>query len=222
MRPDAVHRRSPAGPAPASQVARLLLLLVGGAAACSDSSDIGPGSVISVRVVPDTITLLNGGQDTARAFPLDDQGAFLPGKRITWDTDDAGVAVVDSAGGITATGLGTAHITATVSGVSGSATVNVTLPPTIGLSLNTVPLAVVANSGTPSATTVSVTNAGGGSLTGLAVGTIAYTVGAPGWLSASLNQTTAPATLTLSAAPGSLALGSYSATVPWRRTPRGR
>ncbi len=212
MRPDAVRRCSPARFA---GIARLLLLLGGSAlAACSDSSSIGPGSVIAVRVVPDTITLLNGGQDTAQAFPLDDQGAFLPGKTITWDTDDPLVAVVDSAGGITATGLGTAQVSATVNGITGTALVIVALPPAIGTSLSAVPLTVIANSGAPSATTVAVTNAGGGTLSGLAVGTIAYTVGAPGWLTANLNQTTAPATLSLSAAPGSLARGSYTAQVP--------
>ncbi|MEO8636065.1 MAG: hypothetical protein ABI587_12380 [Gemmatimonadales bacterium] len=201
-----------------AHLARLLLLLGGAAvAACSDASSIGPGSVITVRVVPDTMTLFfAAGQDTAtaQAFPLDDQGAFLPGKAITWATDDPLVAQVDSAGGVTAIGFGTTHLTATVNGIAGTAVVNVAVPPAIGVSLSPVPLAVIGNSGTPSGTTVAVTNAGGGSLTGLAVGTITYPVGTPGWLSASLDQTTAPATLTLSAAPGSLALGSYTAQVP--------
>ncbi len=216
MRPDAVRRCSRA--AGTAGIARLLLLLLSGSAlaGCSDASDIGPGSVITVRVVPDTMTLFfAAGQDTAtaQAFPLDDLGAFLPGKTITWVTDDPLVAQVDSAGGVTAIGLGTTQVTATVDGIAGTLVVNVAVPPAIGVSLSPVPLAVIANSGTSSATTVAVTNVGGGSLTGLAVGSITYLVGAPGWLSASLNQTTAPATLTLSAAPGTLALGSYSAQV---------
>ena len=221
MRPDAVHRRSAAGatgPVRAVRVAhRLLLLGVSALLACSDVSDIGPGSVISVRVVPDTMTLFfAAGQDTAtaQAFPLDDQGAFLPGKTITWATDDPLVAQVDSAGGVTAIGLGTTQLNATVHGITGSAVVTVAAPPAIGVSLSPVPLVAIANSGTPVTTTVAVTNFGGGSLTGLTVGTISFTVGAPGWLSASLDQTTAPATLTLIATPGTLPLGSYSAQVP--------
>jgi hypothetical protein len=59
-----------------------------------------------------------------------------------------------------------------------------------------------------------VTNGGGGSLTGLAVGTITYGAGATGWLSATLNTTTAPATLTLQPTTGSIVAGTYTATVP--------
>ena len=222
MRPDAVRRYSPPAAAAVGSARLLLLLLSGSAlAACSDSSDIGPGSVITVRVVPDTITLLIGASDTAQAFPLDDQGAFLPSKQVVWSTTDPLVVMVDSQGTVTAMGLGTAQVSATTDGISGNAIVNVTLPPAIGTSLSTVPLTVVANSGTPSATTVAVANAGGGTLSGLAVGTIAYTVGAPGWLTASLNQATAPATLSLSAVPGSLALGSYTAQVPLTSTVAG-
>jgi hypothetical protein len=50
-------------------------------------------------------------------------------------------------------------------------------------------------------------------LTGLALGNITY-VGPPGWLTVTLSGTDAPATLTLSANRGSLAPGSYRATVP--------
>jgi hypothetical protein len=46
------------------------------------------------------------------------------------------------------------------------------------------------------------------------VGTIGYGTGPTGWLTAVLNQATAPATLTLSAAKGSLVAGVYTATVP--------
>jgi hypothetical protein len=42
---------------------------------------------------------------------------------------------------------------------------------------------------------------------------IAHSTGAAGWLNASLDKTSAPATLTLSAAPGTLAAGRYTATV---------
>jgi hypothetical protein len=85
--------------------------------------------------------------------------------------------------------------------------------PLIGLSPLSVTFVDTAGTADPAARTVAVTNAGTGTLSGLAVGTISYT-GGSSWLTASLNQTTAPATLTLTAAKGALAPGSYSATVP--------
>ena len=65
----------------------------------------------------------------------------------------------------------------------------------------------------PAAKNVQVTNSGGGTLTGLAAA-VSYGAGqATGWLAASLNTATAPATLTLQPGLGSLAPGSYNATV---------
>ena len=56
-------------------------------------------------------------------------------------------------------------------------------------------------------------NSGGGTLSGLTA-SVSYTAGEPtGWLTATLNTTTAPSTLTLSAATGSLAAGTYTASV---------
>jgi PKD repeat protein len=61
---------------------------------------------------------------------------------------------------------------------------------------------------------VNVTNAGGGTLSALAVGDIQYGHKQPtGWLQAGLAGTTAPTTLTLGAATGTLAAGTYTATV---------
>src|SRR5690606_662211 len=58
---------------------------------------------------------------------------------------------------------------------------------------------------------IAITNAGEGELTGLET-SITYEDGS-GWLSASLSRTRAPATLTLSASPGSRGPGTYDATV---------
>lgn len=64
----------------------------------------------------------------------------------------------------------------------------------------------------PSPQTVQVSNAGGGNIVGLSV-QVAFGAGASAWLTASLNQTTAPATLTVLPASAQLAPGSYSATI---------
>jgi hypothetical protein len=64
---------------------------------------------------------------------------------------------------------------------------------------------------------VTITNGGGGTLSGLGVGTITYGAGATGWLQApTLNTTSAnpSATLTLQPVTGALTAGTYTATVP--------
>lgn len=86
--------------------------------------------------------------------------------------------------------------------------------PAIGLSTTTINFAATAGGANPTAQTVNVSNTSAGTLTGLGVGTIVYGSGASGWLAASFNQTTAPATLTLTATTGSLLSGTYTATVP--------
>ncbi len=68
---------------------------------------------------------------------------------------------------------------------------------------------------------ISIDNSGSGTLTGLAAGTITYDTSATGWLSVSLNQATAPATLTVQATTGSLAIGTYVAQLPITSTQAG-
>jgi hypothetical protein len=91
--------------------------------------------------------------------------------------------------------------------------------PTSAINLNpaTVSFSAAAGGDNPAVQTVAVTNTGGGSLTGLTVATT-YGAGQPtGWLNATLDQTTGPATLTLtptlSPTGGALAEGSYTANV---------
>jgi len=84
--------------------------------------------------------------------------------------------------------------------------------PTIGLSPTSVSFNAPASGADPAAQTVSISNLGGGLVSGLD-GSVSYQGGVTGWLTTSLSGTTAPATLTLNATTGSLATGSYSATV---------
>ncbi len=115
-------------------------------------------------------------------------------------------------------GTYTATVPVTASGVSNSpqsvaVTFVVAPPPAIALAPTAVSFNGVTGGASPAAKTVNVTNGGGGTLSGLAVGTITYGAGATGWLAASLN-TTAPSTLTLTPTITGLAVGTYTATVP--------
>jgi uncharacterized membrane protein len=82
-------------------------------------------------------------------------------------------------------------------------TFTVTTLPAIGLSRATVTVNAIAGGGNPSTETVAITNSGGGTLTGLS-SSVSYVSGTPDWLTATLNATTAPATLSLQAATGAL------------------
>ncbi|WP_396215699.1 Rieske 2Fe-2S domain-containing protein [Gemmatimonas sp.] len=65
---------------------------------------------------------------------------------------------------------------------------------------------------TATAQLVQISNAGGGSVSGLSA-QVAYGAGATGWLAATLLQTTAPATLTVRPTSTTLAPGTYTATI---------
>lgn len=89
-------------------------------------------------------------------------------------------------------------------------------PGTAGVQLTpaSVEFAGIIGGSAPASQTVAVTAAGGGVLSGLTLGSITYEAGGAGWLTAALSQTTTPATLSLTAVPGSLPAGTYRASVP--------
>lgn len=195
-------------------LAALALLAATIALGCSDSSTIGPGKVTLIRISPDTVRLVVGEVDTVRAFPIDDKGAFLAGKVVRWSSSNAAVATVDDDGTVTAVALGEADLTASVGSVSGVVRALVTPAPAIAISADTVDLTAIAQGGDTPSSSVTVTNGGGGLLTDLVLGAIEYQGPATGWIAADLDQSSAPATLSLSVTPGSLAVGTYLATVP--------
>jgi Bacterial Ig-like domain (group 2) len=133
---------------------------------------------------------------------------------------DAGVAAFTD---LTLTGSGAATLTFSGSGVASvtSTSISIAPGPSIALAASTATLAAVT--GGPSATTtIAITNGGGATLRGLAVTAPSYMNGQPtGWLTASLNANTAPATLTLTASPTGLAAGTYSASVSITATNAG-
>lgn len=98
---------------------------------------------------------------------------------------------------------------------SGTTTQPVSTTPALSLSSSTAGFSAVAGSANPTPQSISISNGGTGSLTGLAAGTIVYGPGqVGGWLAATLSGTTAPATLTLTPAVSALPVGSYSASIP--------
>ena len=139
----------------------------------------------------------------------------IPGRRPRWESSDDGVATVDADNGlVTGRAPGTARITARAGGKSSGVDVTVTPRPAIGLTPRVV--AFAGPRGTlPGAGAVTIDNAGGGSLAGLAVTAVRYGAGEPAdWLAApTLDGTTAPTTLRLRPATADLPTGNYTAWV---------
>jgi hypothetical protein len=85
-----------------------------------------PAPVASVEVAPATATVSVGSTVQLTATPEDAAGQPLTGRTVTWTTDNAQVATVSGAGLVTGVAAGTATITATSEGRSGTASVTVT------------------------------------------------------------------------------------------------
>jgi uncharacterized protein YjdB len=84
--------------------------------------------VASVTVTPPSASLLIGATQQLAATTLDAGGSTLTGRTVTWTTSDAAKATVSSTGLVTAVAAGSATITATSEGKSGTSTVTVTAP----------------------------------------------------------------------------------------------
>src|SRR5438477_126500 len=84
--------------------------------------------VASVAVSPPTPSLSVGGTVQLTAAPQDSAGNALTGRTVTWASSDATVASVSTTGLVRGVAVGSATITATSEGKSGTAKVTVTTP----------------------------------------------------------------------------------------------
>jgi alpha-tubulin suppressor-like RCC1 family protein len=82
-----------------------------------------PLPVASVTVAPASATLLLRFTKQLSVTVMDRNGRVLPGRPVTWTSDNAAVATVDANGLVTAVGAGTANVIASAEGVSDSAAI---------------------------------------------------------------------------------------------------
>ena len=89
--------------------------------------------VSSVTVTPAATTIIVGGTATLTATVKDANGNTLTGRTVTWTSSDETKVRVSATGVVTGVALGSATITATSEGKSGTATVTVSdgTPPTV-------------------------------------------------------------------------------------------
>jgi len=85
--------------------------------------------VATVVVAPQTASLIVGATQQFTDTTKDAPGFVLPRRITTWTSNKPGTATVDPTGLVTAVDSGTAIITATSEGISGRATVTVSLVP---------------------------------------------------------------------------------------------
>jgi fibronectin type 3 domain-containing protein len=200
---------------PISSRMRSLVLFgfLAAAVAGCEQVDVTAVPISRVEVTPPSAVVGVGRTVKLTAQVLSDQDEPLSGRTIVWESDDEDIAEVDGAGQVTGRSEGTVSIRARSEGVVGTASVQVTSAPAIAAAPSSVQFSAVQGGASPGDRTVTVTNAGQGSLSGLGV-TVRYASGQPsGWLTATLSGSSAPATLVLSASGSGLASGSYTASV---------
>ena len=97
---------------------------------------------VAVTLTPSTITTVETAQ--ASAVTLDANGGTVTGRAIVWSSDNSAVATVSQDGVVTTVSAGTAHITATSEGQSGSATLTVTPPPVVTVTVSPASSSLIA------------------------------------------------------------------------------
>jgi hypothetical protein len=97
------------------------------AISCGKSGDSGtqPAATVATVAVSQDATLVPQATVQLTATPKDASGATLTGKTVTWSSSNTAVASVSATGLVTALTAGTAIITATSDGETGSATITV-------------------------------------------------------------------------------------------------
>jgi alpha-tubulin suppressor-like RCC1 family protein len=97
-------------------------------AACGESTAPVPGSVASVSVSPDSVSIRIGHTLQMSAVLLDSAGDTLPDRPIAWHSSDTTKVVISATGLVTARNYGPVTISATSDSVSGTAAVRVLVP----------------------------------------------------------------------------------------------
>ena len=122
-----------------SDTARLItFVILAGVPACGggDGGVNGPppaGPVVTIiEISPSPVTLFMGDTIQLTAIAKDQNGSPMAGKTVVWASDATTVASIDSLGLVVAKASGTARISATVEGKTGSVNLTSTGPGTTG------------------------------------------------------------------------------------------
>ncbi|HEV2735969.1 MAG TPA: Ig-like domain-containing protein, partial [Longimicrobiaceae bacterium] len=100
-----------------------------GTATLTVNAPPAPTAVASVSVTPGSAALVVGGGALLTASARDAAGNVLTGRAVVWSTSNPAVATVSASGMVTGVAVGSATITATVEGKTGTASVTVSADP---------------------------------------------------------------------------------------------
>ena len=113
-----------------------LIIATSGGVRATVSVTVTAAAVSKVTVSPPTASLAQGRTLQLSVSITDSRGAPMAGKVATWQSSDPTVATVSSTGLFRAVAPGSATITATADGVSGTASVTVTLVPVASVAVS--------------------------------------------------------------------------------------
>lgn len=126
-----------------------------------------PVSTVTVTLSAASLTVNQTSQ--ASATPKDADGAVLTGRTVTWSSSSSTVATVSATGLVTAVSPGTATISGTSEGKTGSATVNVAAAPVAVATVSLSPASGELYLGQQGAFAITVKDVSGNVLTGRVV-----------------------------------------------------
>ena len=106
-----------------------------------------PPVVARVAVSPSSVSIEEGGTHQFSATAYDSDNTMISGKTFAWTSSSTSVATVNSSGLATGVDAGSTTITATVDGVSGTASLTVTEPPPVVARVAVSPSSVMIEEG---------------------------------------------------------------------------
>jgi uncharacterized protein YjdB len=125
--------------------------------------------VTSVAVAPPSASLAVGTTTTLQATVKDQNGNAMTGQTVTWSTSNAGSATVNSGGVVSGVAAGSATITATSSGKSGTSAITVTAVAPVVTSVTVAPPSASIVAGTTTTLQATVKDQNGNAMTGQTV-----------------------------------------------------
>ncbi|MGB7588723.1 MAG: Ig-like domain-containing protein, partial [Solirubrobacterales bacterium] len=130
---------------------------------------VTPVPVASVGVSPGPVSVTVGQTVQLTATPRDAGGNALTGRVVTWGSSNTGIATVNGSGLVTGVAAGSATITATSEGKSGTAAITVTLTAAPVASVSVTPASASVTAGQTVQLTATPRDAGGNVLVGRVV-----------------------------------------------------
>ncbi len=146
-----------------------------------------PPVVTTVTVSPASASVAVGATSGLQATVNDQNGNAMPGQTVTWSSNNTAAATVNSTGVVTGIAAGSATITATNSGVSGTSAITVTAgppPPPVVTTVTVAPTSASVVAGATTALQATVKDQNGNVMTGQ---TVIWSTGNP--VAATVNST---------------------------------